>query len=152
MQATTLYSLAPQRWGLLPFWIRAFSWLFLLVGVAATVLEGLVLVFPELSFSLQLGSAPAPSTEGELSFAASVGGVFSMPLLAVAAFGLLWGKRWGIDLGLAVALLGLGIAIYMTASSFLDAAPGSIVRLEPLVLVPFVVALARRRRAWLQKG
>lgn len=65
---------------------------------------------------------------------------------SLSAYGLLWAKRWGLAAGLASGLIGLAVVVV-----------GSVIRLragavhlpfEPIIQVPFIVSLLRRRRRW----
>jgi hypothetical protein len=69
-----------------------------------------------------------------------------LALLGVVAFGLLWGRPWGLRAGLAAGYLGLSAVVL---STYLAWSSGRFsLRLEPLFQAPFLVALERRRKAW----
>lgn len=124
---------------LLPTWIRFFSWLFLLLlAVPVVVLVG-VFVMPDsfeagvfgLSYVGSPLAPPALAIEAFLFF------------MGVAAYGLIRGRSWGLHAGLMAGVVGLGVAVFtMVASGF------TTIQFEPLLQVPFIIALWRRRKAW----
>jgi hypothetical protein len=124
---------------LLPGWIRFFSWLFMLCWLVPVVALVFALVSPEsfktslfgLSYAGHPLALPALAIEGFLLF------------MGVTAYGLLWGRAWGLHAGLIVGVVGLVLSVsMMVAGGF------TTIRLEPLLQVPFIVALMRRRKAW----
>ncbi len=135
--------LGRARRALLPGWIKFFSWLFLLVsaGVPIAVLTGIVSNTP-ISFTL---------------FGFRYVGTFNVQaaLLAIAivgcgstAYGLLWGRSWGLFAG---ALTGWGGLALSVASIFVST-PGLHLPLEPLLLIPFLIKLSDLRKGWREEA
>jgi len=132
-----------SRRALLPGWIKFFSWLFLLVsaGVPVAVLTSIVSNAP-ISFTL---------------FGFRYVGMFNAQaaLLAIAiagcgstAYGLLWGRSWGLFAG---ALTGWGGLALSVASIFVNT-PGLHLPLEPLLLIPFLFKLSSLRKDWREEA
>jgi hypothetical protein len=139
------------RKDLLPKWVRFFCWIFLVAGVLTPVLP-MVGLFSSMQarFSLfgweHFGS---PLDLYSLLITAY------LVLSGMAAFGLLWGKRWGWAAGMTVGILGLTLALgYMVVHSPLVESKGGYgfrFRLEPFFQIPFIVVLWRRRSSWLSR-
>ena len=132
----------PERWKLLPRWIRVFSWFFLLALVAIPVLHvaGIFYKGPMSFMIFGFNHSGAPSDPPALAIQAVLG------LLGVAAFGLLWGKPWGLNAGVAAGVLGLGAVAVSTVLAW--SSGRFVLQFEPFFQVPFLIALARRRPAW----
>jgi hypothetical protein len=131
--------IALRRRALLPWWIKVFSYLYIFI-----------------SFSLPLATVVALSrgTGFTLAFYGihystdHVDALTALLLLGLmgagtAGYGLLWGKGWGIDIGMMTGGAGLVLSIW---SLFLN--EGFSLPLEPFLIVPFLVALWNRRAKW----
>ena len=66
--------------------------------------------------------------------------------MGVAAFGLLWGTSWGLEAGLAAGWLGLFVVIVNAYFSLQG--PSVTLPLEPLLQIPFIISLYRKRDSW----
>ncbi|HEX8725126.1 MAG TPA: hypothetical protein VF737_07065 [Gemmatimonadaceae bacterium] len=131
--------LGRARRRLLPIWIKAFSWIFLIGGGAApaVVLVGLLggrPVFFELFGFAYRGNVLDPEA---LLLALLVTGS------GLTAYGLLWGRSWGQFAAVMTGWFGLALCI---ASVFVS--PGVRIPLEPLLLIPFLVTMHRLKTAW----
>jgi TPR repeat protein len=137
------------RKGLLPKWVRFFAWLFLVIGSAMPALLVSGIIYPSpMQFSLfgwEHSGSPydAYSLLVVAYFAAS----------GVAAFGMLWGRRWGWAAAFIVGSIGLLLSL---GSMFIrplmqedDGAYTVYIRLEPLLQIPFLYVLWRIRQSWL---
>ena len=131
--------LGRARRNVLPTWIKVFSWMFLLIGgaVPMVVVVGLIrrTTISVALFGFQY-SGSALDLEG-LLLAGMLAGC------GVTAYGLLWGRSWGQFAAIATGWAGLALCI---ASVFVR--PGLNIPLEPFLLIPFVVAMHRRKAAW----
>jgi len=133
--------LARRRRALLPGWIRFFSWCFLLgsVGGPLWLARGLLFRTPvALTLFGFHYDGMGFDVRGLLLAVVFLG-------LGTAAYGLLWGRSWGLFAGLMAGWGGLALSV---ASLFINDMPGPRIPLEPVLQVPFIVALTRRRAAW----
>ena len=68
-------------------------------------------------------------------------------LSAIVAYGILWGKDWAPQLGIIYGWIGLatcGIAF------FLNLQAGTLyIPLEPILLIPFIISLGKKKKEWL---
>lgn len=144
--------LAPEdeiRRNLLPKWVRFFAWFFLAAGTAMPALLVSGIFYPNpMQFSLfgwehQGSPFDAYSLLVVAYFAAS----------GVAAFGMLWGRRWGWAAGFLVGCVGLLLALgSMFVQPLVQEGNGKYsvyIRLEPLFQIAFLYVLWRIRRSWL---
>src|SRR5262245_27008073 len=119
------------RKGLLPIWVRAFCWLFLVAGaITPTLLVAGMFVMDPMRFSLfgweHIGSPYDACSLLILGFFVA---------MSVAAYGLLWGKSWGWAAGVAIGSLGLALALL----AYTRQTDGeSYYPLEPLFQIPFL--------------
>ena len=147
----TSMPLAPQdefRKGLLPKWVRFFAWLFLVMGSAMPALLVSGMFYPgTMQFSL-FGWEHSGSPYDAYSLLVIAYFVAS----GVAAFGMLWGRRWGWAAGFMVGSIGLLLALgSMFIQPLLQEEKGTYAiyfRLEPLFQIPFLVVLWRIRKSW----
>jgi hypothetical protein len=89
-----------NRKELLPLWIRFFSWIFLaLLASPIIIAVGVVMGYTELSiFGIHYyGTVLRPLP---------IFMILIMTCHGIAAFGLLWSKRWGVNAGIACGLIG----------------------------------------------
>jgi hypothetical protein len=137
-------SLSPAeaaRRSLVPKWIQAFSWFFLvgLVAVPVLLVVGLFYKKP-MQFSVYgWGHPGTPYELGSLLVMVYFG------LCGVAALGLLTGKRWGWLVAFGVGVVGLGLSL---TSPFVAPSGHFRIPLEPLALIPFLVVLWRIHDRW----
>jgi hypothetical protein len=128
----------------LPGWIKFFSWFFLLLsaGVPTTLLVSLVTHSP-VRFGLFGMHYVGYLSPQAVLLAVIIAGS------GTTAYGLLWGRSWGLFAGVLTGWGGLGLCI---ASLFLNDAPGLHIPLEPFLLVPFLVALSNRKAKWREEA
>lgn len=130
-----------KRKALLPWWIKTFSWIFLVLGVIAIIclaigffVDGLALAIYNLE-TTEIYSLPGLS-------------IFMIYLLkGITAYGLLFGKSWGVQLALADAVIGIVICL---ATMFFNISNSSGInfRLELLLLIPYLIRMIRIQDAW----
>lgn len=73
-------------------------------------------------------------------------GLMLMTFAAFVAYGILWGKDWALNAGIVYSLLALGTCAFAIVFRFLS--DNIEIPLEPILLIPFLVSLIRRRLAW----
>jgi hypothetical protein len=131
--------LALRRRALLPPWIKFFSYLYILISFGLPVATAVALVrgtgFRITFYGIQYSADHIDALAALL--------LLGLMGAGTAGFGLLWGKSWGIDAGLIVGGVGLTLSLW---SIFLY--DGFHLPLEPFLIVPFVIALWKRRAEW----
>lgn len=132
-----------KRKEILPTWIRFFAWLHLLLFIAPLVFLVGLLDVGEMTFAFYgleyKGPTPLHPIAVTVTLVAS--------LSATVAYGILWGKDWAISLGIIygwIALACCAAAVYLNYKVNFVHIP-----LEPLLLIPFIIVLRRRKMAWL---
>lgn len=132
--------LGRARRALLPGWIKFFSWLFLLVagGVPVGVVTGIV-TGRSITFSLF-----GIHYQGAVLDLEAVLLAVAILSCGTTAYGLLWGRSWGVFAGTLTGWCGLALSV---TSIFVNR-PGLHVPLEPLLLIPFLVKLSALRPRW----
>ena len=138
----TAIDIVSFRKSIVPGWIKFFGWLFMIMGV-----------FAPLAFivSLATGSESSftlfglESTGSSLSVASVlINGL--LLILGVSAFGLLFGKSWGLKACLFSGYLGLVVVVISTVLQF--SAGNLTIRLEPLIQIPYLIKLHKMRAQW----
>ncbi|MDN3656017.1 hypothetical protein QWZ08_10295 [Ferruginibacter paludis] len=131
---------------ILPWWIRAFSWLFLLTGGSAVIL--LVLSFFGVEMTLSLYGMVA---NGPLSLTGLLISVLFI-LKGIVAFGLITKKEWADLLAIVDAVTGILICIYvMIVPLIFSGRASSGLRLELVLLVPYLLYFVRQRKKSIDK-
>lgn len=132
-----------RRRELLPWWIKTFSWLFLLTGVLSLI--SLLLGFTH--FKPDLAIYGFESNEPFSLFGLMV---ISIGLLkGYTAYSLLFGKDYAILIGKVDAIIGIILtSITMIALPFLQDGFRVTFRFELLLLIPFLIKLKGIEKDW----
>ena len=129
-----------ERYILLPKWIRFFSWIFLLFFLSPlgflTVLFHKPMTFTLFGFYYRGSPFDAPAIVIQLL----------LLFFASSAYALLWGRWVGVRLGLICGYLGLAICIAAMVITYLH--HDLRIQIEPIIQIPFIVALTRIRHDW----
>ena len=128
-----------MRKEILPKWIRLFSW-FYLIYVPILLLSDLII---ENDYGYRAFGLVSNGSEFNLTVLL----ILSVLTLAViVSYGILWGKSWAIKVGIIYSL----IALIMSFSSiYLNIVSGvTQYSLEPLLLLPFLIILIKKRKNW----
>ena len=142
--AAAAVSTVNRRWDILPLYVKAFTYLFLLTGLLAPpllILHAYGLPVPLSIYGIEV--------QGLLFHS---GGLLVLALYflkGVAAFGLYNEETWGLDVALFDAVA--GVAICLAGMSGLDLFPTVDTlwfRLELFLLLPYALHLYRNRAAW----
>lgn len=134
-----------KRRSLLPWWIKTFIWIFLVLGLIAPI----GLIFGLLGFQFQIALYGLGTTDPT-----SIDGLYLMGLFilkGITAFGLWTEKDWAITLGQIDAILGIIIcAFMMMIYPFFSNQTGFHlnIRLELLLLIPFLLKLGNIKSDW----
>lgn len=128
-----------SRKALVPLWIKVFGWIFIVMGALAPFLFLSSLIFGFSASYMMFGL----EYEGQ-AFAL-------MPLLisivilinGICAYGLLFGKGWGLVACLIYGYIGLFITI---ATMFIG--HDLVIRLEPIIQIPYLIKLHKLRAHW----
>lgn len=128
-----------RRQNLVPMWIKIFGWLFLVMGAAIPIIyiAAIVWSFP---FTVEMFGLHHTGSPLDLM------GILISTLIAInglCAFGLLFGKRWGVSVCLFYGYLTLLITF---VSMFLG--DGMTIRLEPLIQIPYLIKLHKIKALW----
>jgi hypothetical protein len=125
-----------KRKDLLPWWIKAFSWIFLVFGALGI----LGIVCGILGYQITL-SFFGLATKDPFS----MDGIVIIGLLlfkAIVSYGLLWEQGWAVVAGIIDATLGILICIIMVFYSSY--------RLELVFLIPYLIKLLKIKSQWEQ--
>lgn len=128
-----------MRKEILPKWIRLFSW-FYLIYVPILLLSDLII---ENDYGYRAFGLVSNGSEFNLTVLL----ILSVLTLAViVSYGILWGRSWAIKVGIIYSL----IALIMSFSSiYLNIVSGvTQYSLEPLLLLPFLIILIKKRKNW----
>lgn len=132
-----------RRRDLLPWWIKFFSWIFMFLGVMAPA--GLVIAAIGSPFHLSLYGL---ESNAPLSFTGLVI-TFLYILKGVSACGFLAETDWAIEFGQVDAVIGILMCTFLMFS-YLFTLDGSFdLRLELLILVPYLWQLNKIKRSWI---
>jgi hypothetical protein len=134
-----------RRRKLLPWWIKVFTWIFLIFGMIIPI----AFIFGILGFSFQLSLYGLESNTPLSAIGLGIMGVFL--LKGITAFALWMEKDWAIDLGQVDAVVGICICVFlMVIYPMIDTNPGFKFnfRLELLLLIPFLVKLGTMKEQW----
>lgn len=131
-----------SRRGLLPLWIRIFTWIFMVFGLLIPV--NLALAFFGVPRGLALYGLKAPDIF-------SVMGILLATLYLVkgiTAVGLWWEMDWAISLGLIDTVLGITVCVLGMLYPAIDSSYRFTFRLELFALVPYLKKLLSIRLDW----
>ncbi len=129
---------------LLPLWIKIFAWIFLVLGVLAVVSVVLSLFINNLTLAIyHIETTDAFSLAGVAIIAVYL-------LKGFTAYGLLWAKKWGVQLaivdgvaGIIICLLALFLPETFTGESDVS------FPLELLLLIPYLVRMLKIKDQWI---
>jgi CHASE2 domain-containing sensor protein len=125
-----------RRKDLLPWWIKVFSWIFLVFGALGI----LGIVCGILGYQITLSFFGLSAKEPF-----SMDGIVIIGLLlfkAIVSYGLLWEQGWAVVAGIIDAILGILICIIMVFYSSY--------RLELVFLIPYLIRLLKIKSQWEQ--
>jgi hypothetical protein len=144
LRTPTVVARTPEdRKRLVPTWTKVFGWLFIIMGVSVPVLAIVVPILDE----------PANYAMFGLSFRGSPFHPMALLIsaiilsLAISAYGLLFGRSWGLNACLGTGYLGVAICFFSTCYGIFALGILSI-RLELLVQVPYLMRLHQIRPHW----
>ncbi|NRA92464.1 MAG: hypothetical protein HRU26_07215 [Psychroserpens sp.] len=132
-----------KRRKLLPWWIKVFCWIFMLFGVMAVI--SLILGFTEIKPALALYGFETNEPFSLIGLLVIALGIFK----GMTAFALWFEHDLGITFGRIDAIIGIVIC---TASMFIIPFIGEgvnvTIRLELVLLIPFLMKLNKIRPEW----
>ena len=132
-----------RRRALVPLWIKIFGWLFLLMGAAVPILPITTAVSGNPASYQILGLSYVGSPYHPMALLIS-GIVLA---LAVSAYGLLFGKPWGLKACLITGYGGVALAVATMAYS-LFALNTLTLRLELIAQIPYLIKLNELKPLW----
>ena len=135
------FSIKPiyKRRDLLPIWIKVFVWVFFLFGAAVPI----ALVFGALKIPFELSLYGLQTKEVFSGLGLSILALFA--LKSIVSYALWTGKEWAITIGKVDAVIGLLICILVL---FPLLQPKINLRLEPVLLIPYLVKLRNLNNDW----
>lgn len=140
-------SSAISRSNMIPKWIRFFCWVFVIFSPLGIIVSIVALIW-NLDSSLSLYGFTTYGTN--FLYSAISFGV--MVLNGTTAFGLLTERDWAVKLAIADAIVGILLCILSYVAAAGVVSPGISVgfhlRLEILLLIPFLVRMVRIRHDW----
>ncbi len=127
---------------LLPWWIKVFSWIFLLFGVIGpiTLIAGIV------GYSIDL-SIYGLTTNDPISLIGILI-ILIFTLKGFVSFGLLLQKDWAVKLGIVDAVLGAAICFFLMSYALINAEVRFYFRLELVLLTPYFIKLLKIKPVW----
>lgn len=134
---------AIERRKLVPRWIKIFGWIFMVMGIAIFVLPIAAPLGKPATYEIfGLHHQGAPFDPMALTISAII------LSLAASAYGLLFGRSWGLTACLVTGYVGVAICLGTMAHSVTS--QGSLaIRLELLLQIPYLVKLHKIRPLWL---
>lgn len=131
-----------ERKKLLPWWIKVFSWIFLVFGVIVPV----ALIAVLLGYGIDL-SIYGPTTTEPISLL----GILIIVIFALkgmVSFGFLQQKDWAVKLGIVDAILGTAICVMLMSYSLFISEIRFSIRLELILLTPYFMRLLKIKSVW----
>ncbi|HEY0609236.1 MAG TPA: hypothetical protein VGD35_06255 [Chitinophaga sp.] len=133
----------PSRKSLLPWWVKLFTWIFLISGVGAVIL--FLISFGGISVNLSLyglsaGTRPLTVIGLILIILYSLKGATSICLLTE--------QDWAIKLGMVDAVAGISCCIFAMSYPLITGGSGFTFRGELILLIPYLRWLIRVRPLW----
>ncbi|MGA4606301.1 hypothetical protein [Pseudoalteromonas maricaloris] len=120
------------RKALVPTWIKVFGWIFIVMGALVPFFYLTSLFFGFSASYMMFGL----EYEGP-AFALMPLSISTIILInGICAYGLLFGKEWGLNACLVFGYIGLFITI---ATMFIGS--GLVIRLEPIIQIPYLIKL-----------
>lgn len=131
-----------ERKKLLPWWIKVFSWIFLLFGIIVpiTLIAGIV------GYSIDLSIYGLTTTEPISLIGILIILIFA--LKGIVSFGFLLQKDWAVKLGIVDAVLGAVICFTLMSYSLINAQARFSIRLELILLTPYFIKLLKIKSVW----
>lgn len=136
----------PRRRALLPWWVKVFSWLFIILGAIAAGVFLLSLMGFSANIALYgLEATRLFSVEGII--------LISVFLLKAVTGAALWTEQqWAITTGIADAVIGIVFCVFMMGIyPFITAEREFNLRLELILLIPYLRWLIKVKPAWEKK-
>ena len=136
--------LITRRRDLLPLWIKIFTWIFLIFGVAGIIIPILGLFLDSIDLSLYgLATTQVFTPVGILIVALFL-------FKGVVAFGLWFEKDWAPQIAVYDAILGIIICGYlMLINPFISDNRNFTIRLELIPLIPYFLKMKKIQAPWL---
>lgn len=136
--------MTPRRKELISWWIKFFSYIFLLLGALVVFLYPLMFLLGQ-NYTLSVYGLESSDRYSLLMLGITV----LFILKGCAAFGLLWEKDWAADIALVDGFSGIAICIFVIVYSYFGPhVPFVPYRLELVLLIGYVVRIMRIRRDW----
>lgn len=135
-----------RRRELLPWWIKVFIWIFLIIGA----LVPLAFTLGILGYKFQLALYGFDTNEPLSLTGLFLSAIFT--LKGVAAFGLWFEKKWAINIGLIDSSLGILICLFlMFIYPLIDSSKTFFfpIKIEIFFLLPYFRKLYKIRTEWL---
>ena len=96
-----------RRIALLPMWVMLLNWIYLFLGILSIIAFAAIMIAPLFDVFLRV----APFTDSGAWWDVMM--LFVLPpALSIGAYGLLYGKAWGVKFALAAAYLGLLLSLW----------------------------------------
>lgn len=132
---------AQQKRKLLPWWMKVFIWICLIFAGCTPI----VLLLGILGNNVDLSIYGLESTDPF----SPVGGLITILffLKGVVSYGLWTGRKWAIALGIADAIIGIFICLYIMWNDLNS--PGFSFRLELILLALYLIKLLDIREEWM---
>jgi hypothetical protein len=139
-----LISALRQRRKLLPWWIKIFIWIFLLLGAIVPF----ALAFAIMGYRFQISLYGLETNEPFSLTGVSLMIIFLIK--GIAAYGLWTEKNWAVTLSIIDAILGLAICVLVMIYPLIAPQRNYILnfRLEVLLLTPYLLLLLKIKDAW----
>jgi len=134
-----------RRRKLLPWWVKVFTWIFLLMGTFVPF--GFLLGLLEFSFTIQLYGLSSYTPVSAIG----MGLMIIFILKWFVAFGLWTERDWVINIGIVDAALGIIICLGVMGSGLLSKNSTFNFRFELLLLIPYLLWLLKIKPEWDQK-
>jgi len=133
---------ATQRKALLPKWVRFFCWIFFLFLIFSPFL--LLGLFINANVSLAIYGF---SYYGQGFSLYALVLIILFAFLGLTGYSLLWGKKWGIYLGVIQGLIGSTVPVVTTILAFMQGGFG--VPLEIILFIPWTIKMFKIKNSWL---
>jgi hypothetical protein len=133
-----------NRKKLIPLWIKIFGWIFIVMGVSIILIPFITPFFsiPVTYELFGLSSQGSPFAPMALLISAII------LSHSISAYGLLFGRDWGLIACLITGHIAIAICIFSMLTSVTSGAVN--LRLELILLIPYVLKLRKIKKQWRQ--